>query len=401
MHTRLLPLSLVVALAITGAGCRQKTAEQQPVTLPTPPPIASDIVETGVMRLTGSAGEIAFDLELMRIPWGVSGTFTYTKNSVTKTGTVFNSEDSAATSNLLLVAHDDEELGYLLVIWPTTQTNTLNATWTAKGSANPVNVVLATQPAAHAMRVAVAELAHKDPTSNNDICSFTSAYPLLEDTEPNARAINLLIEKTVVGTLSEDAAIAPLEQRASEYVANCVGEIQSLLNEFGSENAPTLAYVSDSSASVTLNDEELISLRFDGYDYTGGAHGNPSLQGLTIQTTTGKALSLKDLFKGDRLQALITKERQILLGVEQGEYLYEETSAEFQSFVSQAALPEAAQLAQFGDESNFYLTESGIVLYHTAYEIAPYAAGQFETMIPYSEIKELIREDGPLSKYVK
>jgi hypothetical protein len=246
MYTRLLPLSLVIALAITGAGCRQKTTEQKPVSLPTPPPITSDIVATGVMRLTGSAGEIAFDLELMRIPWGVNGTFTYTKNSVIKTGTVFNSEDSAATSNLLLVAHDDEELGYLLVIWPTSQTNTLNATWTAKGSANPVDVVLATQPAAHAMRVAIAELSYKDPASNNDICSFTSAYPLLEDTESNAHAINLLIEKTVVGTLSEDATIAPLEQRASEYVSSCVGEIQSLLNEFGPENAPTLAYVSDS-----------------------------------------------------------------------------------------------------------------------------------------------------------
>lgn len=401
MSTRIAPLCLVAALALTGAGCRQKAPEQQPIALPTPPSVASDITESGIMRLTGSANDLSIDIEVMRVPWSANGTFTLTKGSSIKTGTFFANEESTSTSNLFFVTHDDEELGHLLVIWPTAQTNTMNATWTTKGSANPVEMMLTTQPAAHAMRVQKANLAHTDPVSKNEICTFRSAYPLLEDREANASTINQLIERTVAGTLTVDANITPLEQRASEYIANCVGEIQSLLNEFGPESAPSLAYVSDSSASVTLNTEALISIRFDGYDYTGGAHGNPYLHGLTIDTASGKALALKDLFKPTALQALITKERQALLATDQGEYLYDETATEYQSFVNQGVMPESVQLEQFGEDMNFYLTSAGIVFYHTAYEIAPYAAGQFEILIPYQELKDLIREDSPIRDLVK
>ena len=410
MNKRLLPVSLAAALALTGAGCQLPSflSFLQPQT-PTSPVTSTSTVETpttevpteaGIVRLTGEQGSFSIDLEVMRLPWGVNGTFALTNAGQSKTGTFYSNESSATSSNLFLVSHTNDELGNLMIVWPNAATNTVTATWTAKGSANALNLTLETKPMAHAMRVEKTTVSHKD-AKGNDMCSFQSGYPLLADGEKNARAINDMIERTVAGVSASSATVPPLGQRASEYIANCVSEIQSLLSEFGSDGMASMAYMSDSSASVTLNAEKLISIRFDGYDYTGGAHGNPFLHGLTINMDTGKDLTLQDLFKSDQLQKLITKERQALLATEQGEYLYDETSIEFANFLKLPPQSAAKQEELFGRDSNFYLTDSGIVLYHTAYEIAPYAAGQFETYIPYADIKDLIRPDGPLAPFIK
>lgn len=409
MNKRFLPVSLATALALTGAGCqlpsflsflKPQTATTPVTTTSTAQVPAGNIEDAGIMRLSGKQGAFSIDLEVMRLPWGVNGTFSMLNNGKGMTGIIYNSETSATSSNLFLMTHTDDELGNLEVIWPSTSTNTVMATWTAKGSANALSLMLETKPMAHAMRVEKASVSHKN-AKGDEMCSYQSGYPLLADSEKNARIINTLIESTIAGTSATSGSIPPVEQRASEYIANCVSEIQSLLNEFGPEGPSTMAYSSDASASVTLNVEKLLSIRFDGYDYTGGAHGNPFLASVTIDTENGKALALKDLFKSDQLQAVLAKERQILLSDEQGGYLYEETNAAYEEFLKQPFAPAAKQLELYGNDSNFYLTDSGIVLYHTAYEIAAYAAGQFETVIPYSELKEAIRTDGPLASYIK
>ncbi|MFO0765058.1 MAG: DUF3298 domain-containing protein, partial [Patescibacteria group bacterium] len=296
--------------------------------------------------------------------------------------------------------HTDIELGNLQIQWPSDNTKTVNATWTPKGSANALNLTLTTQPMAHALRVEKASVSHKDTKTGNEICHYQSGYPLLADSEKNARAINMLIEGVVAGTTASSTSIAPIEQRASEYIANCVSEIQDILSSTDQEDRSALSYSSDSSAAISLNSPSLLSIRFDGYEYTGGAHGNPFLYGLSINTETGKALTLKDLFKSDQLQNVIAKERRILLSDEQGGYLYEETNAEYQKFLQLPLQSAAKQEELYGNDANFYLTDSGIVLYHTAYEIAAYAAGQFETYIPYGDLKDMIRTDGPLASFI-
>lgn len=409
MNKRLLPLPLVAALALTGAGCQLppflsflQKQETTPVTSTTTAQApAGNVADSGVMKLAGSQGSFSIALEVTRLPWSVNGTFTYTSNGKTESGVFFDNGSSATSSTVLLSTHTDIELGNLQLIWPTDNSNTVQATWTPKGSANALNLALTTQPTAHAFRIEKASVSHKDAKTGDEICHFQSGYPLLEDGERNARAINMLIEGTIAGSPATSTSIAPIEQRASEYVANCIGEIQDILSSDGPDDRSAISYSSDSSAALSLNSPNLISIRFDGYDYTGGAHGNPFLAGLNINVETGKALTLKDLFKSDQLQNVIAKERRILLSDEQGGYLYEETNAEYEKYLKLPLQPAAKQEELYGNDSNFYLTDSGIVLYHTAYEIAAYAAGQFETFIPYSDLKDMIRTDGPLAPFVK
>ena len=40
---------------------------------------------------------------------------------------------------------------------------------------------------------------------------------------------------------------------------------------------------------------------------------------------------------------------------------------------------------------NFYLTGKGITFSYTPYEIAPYAAGEIQVFIPYTDMKDLLQ----------
>jgi hypothetical protein len=55
---------------------------------------------------------------------------------------------------------------------------------------------------------------------------------------------------------------------------------------------------------------------------------------------------------------------------------------------------------KFSFNENFGIRNEGLVFYFNSYEIAPYAMGPTEIMIPYSEIKNLVKQDGLLNKVI-
>ncbi|HPF95425.1 MAG TPA: DUF3298 domain-containing protein [bacterium] len=402
-------VSCATVLALAGAGCRwpaflsiKTTVEPITTTVTeTPREMPPTIPSSGFIALSGDQEGFSAQIKLMRLPWDTYGEFSFVIDGQAKLGT-FSAEKNSVTSTILTAYENSENLlGKLTIFWPMTESDTAQATWIADATGKPQNLELQTITMAHRWTVEKAHVTHTDATTNNEVCFYQSAYPLLVESEPNARVINAAIERASVGYLDTTTAISSIEQRASEYVAACVGEIQALVNELGPEEIPSLAYSLDAAGWVTLDTEDIISLRFDGYEYTGGAHGNPSLAGLTIDPKTGHTLLLKDIIAPDKLQALLAKERQILLSDEEGGYLYEETNAQFREFLALPTYPADKQVELYGNDSNFYLTEKGIVIYHTAYEIAAYAAGQFETEIPYIDMKEMIRQDGPLASYTR
>lgn len=114
------------------------------------------------------------------------------------------------------------------------------------------------------------------------------------------------------------------------------------------------------------------------YSYLGGAHPNHGANTYYFDITTGRELKLVDLVQGPnlvKLSALATaafkKERKVKSAVEGG--LFEE------------------QIRLKGTES-FYITDKGITLAFSPYEIAPYAVGDIEIAIPLADLKPLITE---------
>lgn len=121
--------------------------------------------------------------------------------------------------------------------------------------------------------------------------------------------------------------------------------------------------------SITYNDSCILSLYFDRYEYTGGAHG------LTIRSSqTWNLESRKMIRLGELFDCLFNyKEyiiRNVIEQIEKNPDIYFE---DYENLVRNT----------FNADS-FYCTPQGLIVYFQQYDIAPYASGIREFLLPYN-----------------
>ncbi|MGN0298670.1 MAG: DUF3298 and DUF4163 domain-containing protein [Lachnospiraceae bacterium] len=131
---------------------------------------------------------------------------------------------------------------------------------------------------------------------------------------------------------------------------------------------------------VTLNKGCVTSLYLEQYTYLGGAHGATIRTSDTWNFVTGKKINLKDFYTDDSMfedKIIVWIENKIseLLTVSPGNF--------FEDY--------ANLLRNTFNPDSFYLTPEGIVIYFQQYDIAPYAAGIVEFLLPNSAGKEAFR----------
>lgn len=123
--------------------------------------------------------------------------------------------------------------------------------------------------------------------------------------------------------------------------------------------------------TVTYNQNDLLSLYFDEYTYSGGAHGSTIRTSDTWNTRKGCRLGLYQM-SGDpfrtRKVILDTINQQIAVQIKNEEGMYFD---DYEKLVAENFNPE-----------NFYLTPEGLVIYYQQYDIAPYASGIPEFTLP-------------------
>lgn len=124
--------------------------------------------------------------------------------------------------------------------------------------------------------------------------------------------------------------------------------------------------------TITYNQNCAISLYFDRYEYTGGAHGNTIRYSNTWNLQTGTQMKLSRLFANQNYEAYIIMmiNQQIAEQIKNGTNQYFENYSEL--------------VTQYFNEESFYLTPQGVVIYYQQYEIAPYSSGIPTFTIPYS-----------------
>jgi hypothetical protein len=113
--------------------------------------------------------------------------------------------------------------------------------------------------------------------------------------------------------------------------------------------------------------------------YEGGAHGINQLITLNFETKTGRQLTLADIFATGYEQPL----KNILLKA-----LKEKTGC-----TTMSALREKGYLYSMDifPSENFILGDETITFVYNPYEIAPYAMGSTELIIPYSDVDKLLK----------
>lgn len=121
---------------------------------------------------------------------------------------------------------------------------------------------------------------------------------------------------------------------------------------------------------VTYNQGCIISLYLDNYQYTGGAHGITNRTSQTWNLRTRKTIKLSELYKCSGSYTRYIKDRVIA-------EIQKDPDPYFENY------PELVE--QTFNVNNFYATPQGLIVYFQQYDIAPYASGIREFLLPYNK----------------
>jgi hypothetical protein len=136
----------------------------------------------------------------------------------------------------------------------------------------------------------------------------------------------------------------------------------------------------NADVSVEVLTDTLISMTVSQDYFTGGAHGGADTYFINVNPSTGAEFTLDNLLKNGYLEPLTSLGEQIFRKVKE--------------------IPDTASLNEnyfeFPDDTfalnkNYGFKKEGIVFYYNNYEIAPYAAGPTEVIIPYETVREWIK----------
>ena len=184
---------------------------------------------------------------------------------------------------------------------------------------------------------------------------------------------------TLNGSMPGDEAInAQVQEITDSMIKNAAG-VGMDEEEYHEE-----AYYMEGSVTCEVDlsyyNDRYIGLLWSGYDYySGAAHGMPYTDFRLYDRETGEELYLDDILASseEELNAIVTRmfeERH------DGDEIWEwglDYISENAGFLEDHHL-------KAGD---YYLTDEGLVYYFGAYEVASYAEGMPEVLIPYDELK--------------
>ena len=205
------------------------------------------------------------------------------------------------------------------------------------------------------------------------------SYPLLKGSAPEGREkLNSEIRNFVFQQMDDSVA-----KDAEAWAASFLTEYQKYRKD-----SPT-AWSENREVKVVANTPQVFSLSLGSDGYSGGAHGNSRIDYRSYDPKTGKRYTL-----GDWLKKGYEKPLQDL-----GE----------KAFRKARDLPAEGDLNDFGFtfnqgfqlNDNYAATPKGLLFYFNPYEIASYADGPTELIIPYSELKDWLLPKNPLRDLAK
>ena len=147
------------------------------------------------------------------------------------------------------------------------------------------------------------------------------------------------------------------------------------------EKEPELGFSSNTWMMFIGQKEKLETFAIRYYSYTGGAHGLGGSEYLTIDMTTHKVLTLPDIIDQKKLPEV----KELLWSF-------------YTNFGSTKDEDAFTKKTDFDVSENFYLAHDGIHFIYHEYEIASYAAGEQDLVIPWVWLQ---RENLLTSDFVK
>jgi hypothetical protein len=136
------------------------------------------------------------------------------------------------------------------------------------------------------------------------------------------------------------------------------------------------------SAKIRYANKALTVLQLDSWQYyTGAAHGNSVTRFLTWHNTKHKTLQLSDILIQGRHDAYLAALQKV-----HEQWLLVQPDAKHDPTGYRRLWP-------FQPSDNAALTDAGLLVKYNSYDIAPYASGQPELLIPYPALKGIVRPE--------
>lgn len=187
-----------------------------------------------------------------------------------------------------------------------------------------------------------------------------------------AKSINVTLQEEIISKLTFDDEInAETIQQAIESFTNGYFELKKIYPD------ETIGWKAKINGMVTYEDDELLTIELQSYLFTGGAHGYGSTNFLNFSKKRGKEMDDWELFED-----------------KEGFERYAETQ-----FRLQQDIPVNKTINSTGfmfEKDHFYLpqnigfTEKGLKLLYNQYEVASYADGPIELILPYKDIQKFL-----------
>ncbi|WP_345947565.1 DUF3298 domain-containing protein [Mucilaginibacter sp. PAMB04274] len=144
----------------------------------------------------------------------------------------------------------------------------------------------------------------------------------------------------------------------------------------------------DCKVNIIRQDSSLVTMEYNGYQFTGGAHGGTVIRYLNWDVKGKKKILMSDIFTPG-YEAELTKTAEKIFRKQ--ENLTPGKSLKDDYFFKDG---------KFSLNQNFLITPIGIKFLYNQYEIKPYAAGQTSLEVPYSKIKTLLQPRTVVARYL-
>ncbi len=158
--------------------------------------------------------------------------------------------------------------------------------------------------------------------------------------------------------------------------------------------AETQTSTLDSDYQIRLAADDLISIEFTESAYSGGAaHPNSYTTVLNYDVRNGKKLALADLFNAKSNYVKVISDYCI-------KDLKQQAKKEKDSMLTDDMIQSGAS-ARAENFNAWTITKQGLWITFDPYQVAAYAAGPQQVLVPYAALKALIKSDGPISAFAQ
>jgi hypothetical protein len=374
MRTKIHLAFFIAAAVVMFGACRKSTPNQNAnsnAATPAPETIAGGATTAGEkVSFRGSIANLSIEMNLVREGEKLSGTYFYPR-----IGKNIELKGEIDKDNNVTLRESDQagtETGIFKGKWKSNAMGLadIEGKWSRPDGSKETDFVISQQPIEFSAAVRVVPKVIRE---NNKEAKYSvdAEYPQIEG----------------------DARFDKFNAAARAMVTKDVAAFKTAETEAleGEEDLPEETQTSslDIGYQIRLATDDLISVEFTQGQYSrGAAHGNSITAVLNFDVKNGKKLALADLFNANSKYLTVIADYSI-------RDLKEQSKRDKDSMLEDDQIQDGAA-ARADNYRAWTITRKGLLIVFDPYQVAAYAAGPQQVMVPFSALKPIVKPDGPI-----